>query len=63
MRFHLSEVLPPYEEAVKTESMATTSNNSSQLTSTTPIHSISLSVDRTEGVAAPEALPHPRAST
>ena len=63
VRFHLSEVLPPYEEAIKSDSMASTSNNSNHLASATPIHSISLSVDQAESVVAPRELPHPKAST
>ncbi len=45
-RFFYTDIPPPYEEAIKIKSTNDTTNNSSQHSSSTPIHSISLSVDR-----------------
>ncbi len=44
--FFYTDIPPPYEEAIKIKSTNDTTNNSSQHSSSTPIHSISLSVDR-----------------
>jgi len=50
--FHLTDIPPPYEEAIKIKSVNDTTNNSSHQPSLVPIHSISLSVDQAATAAS-----------
>ncbi len=52
--FFYADIPPPYEEAIKIKSTNDTTNNSSQHSSSTPIHSISLSVDRAAATTSVE---------
>jgi hypothetical protein len=50
--FHPIDIPPPYEEAIKIQSINNTTNDSSHRSSLVPIHSISLTVDQATAAAA-----------
>jgi len=56
--FFYADIPPPYEEAIKIKSTNDTTNNSSQHSLSTPIHSISLSVDRAAAATTSVEMPN-----
>jgi hypothetical protein len=50
--FSYADIPPPYEEAIKIQSINNTTNDSSHRSSLVPIHSISLTVDQATAAAA-----------